>query len=414
MGGEEPDLENPEFIYETKPTEPESSGEDDDSLFGVEPEEEFTLKGEGASEVSPEAPPTAPPAPAEAETGAVSGMDVIAETDAPAAMETFPEVDDLLQRNSVSGADLGLESSGTPEMGVPPEVDPADPVPEADNVSEIAPDATASPGDGREAGVNDILDDPGFSWDELEEEPEPSEDAPPSSESPAREQDPGGLASAPIVGLVSGEQWDPSQVPPMPAVLDTGPTVVEEVKQPKPSAGRSVIESVVRTELWARAWLPRLLAIGVGLMLIAGGLRAVELYGIRSLPGPGVIKENGWMASDIRLQQLRADGGRRVWVVHGSLRSSGATLPPNVQVTLLNANHQPVLPPVTGKLTLAGNTLPGEPVGSESALAQQESPWASPSLADHVTGFRVVIPDPPPAARRYRLELLPASGPNPI
>jgi hypothetical protein len=149
-------------------------------------------------------------------------------------------------------------------------------------------------------------------------------------------------------------------------------------------------------------------------MLIAGGLRAIEIYAITPLPGPGVIKENGWMASDVRMQQLRVQGGRQMWVVHGSLRSSGATLPPNVRVTLLDANHQPVLPPVLGKLTLAESTRPGEPADSGTGLAQQGSPWGSESVADHVTGFRAVIPDPPSAARRYRIELLPASGPASI
>jgi hypothetical protein len=326
-GGEEPDLENPEFLYESTREEPEEAA----------PEQPDTPMPEEPAEPAPEEP-----------------------------------VDPLFGLGSDDELDLGVEQDETDSQGM--------------SASE------------EWSGLVEPPEDPPDSSSPLEEADGPSV---------AESEDPGGLLSAPFADLALEEPWDPSQPDPIPTVLDEVRTVAKEARQPQAPLQAPAAEKVARPEPAAGGKLARILALVVGLALIAGGLRALALYAIGSMPGPGVIEGSGWVASEIRARHLHVQSGRGVLVVSGRLESSGATEVPSVQVTLLDVNERPLAPAVEGVLTLREGARQLAPTGSGVGNGAGSTRPALAPRADQVSGFSIVIADPPSAARRYRLELLP-------
>ncbi len=149
-------------------------------------------------------------------------------------------------------------------------------------------------------------------------------------------------------------------------------------------------------------------ALAIGLLLVLGGLRVLVSHGLGATPGPEVVRANGWTASDIDAVQLRDAFGGRVLVLRGSLIPEGQQRPPELQVTLLD---------------LRGNSLQASGMAHLERLDRSElapealSTWLlrgmpRRSLAGSgapVTGFTVLIPDPPEAARRFQIDLLSAA-----
>ncbi len=229
-------------------------------------------------------------------------------------------------------------------------------------------------------GIDDAApEDPMGSWDPFDEKPardgmELAPLAEPSSESE-------GLVNAPFADLAE-EPWDPNQPAAIPDVSDAATTVVEEVKA-KPTAAKGQAAESVQVKRTSEGWWMSVLAGAVALALIVAGVRAVGPHALRAVPGPERLEGDGWVASRIEARHTHDRRGESVLVVRGQLEAQGAGSQPRVEVTLLDAGRRPLGEAIAGRLVHGAS--PGSPV----------------------TGFVVVIPEPPSAAVRYRLELLP-------
>jgi hypothetical protein len=142
-------------------------------------------------------------------------------------------------------------------------------------------------------------------------------------------------------------------------------------------------------------------AVVVALLLAVGGVRAVSQHSLGPASGPDVVRGGGWAAEQIDSLQLRDAAGRRVVVVRGSLTSPSANVPPRVHAILLDAAGDPVGAPVEAHLERlsAAQLTPG---ALTKRLASHDPPAPGPS-----TGFTILIPEPPVAARRFDLRLEP-------
>jgi hypothetical protein len=144
-------------------------------------------------------------------------------------------------------------------------------------------------------------------------------------------------------------------------------------------------------------------AVALGLLLCSAGLRVLVTHGTGTPPGPEVVRANGWMATEVEARHLRDELGRRVLVLRGNLIPEGPQAAPRLETTLLDA---------------AGNPLPIDAFAVLKRLERQEltprvlSGWLAngagpPPARGPVTGFTVLVPDPPGDARRFRVDLLP-------
>ena len=144
-------------------------------------------------------------------------------------------------------------------------------------------------------------------------------------------------------------------------------------------------------------------AIALGLLLCGAGLRVLVTHGTGTPPGPEVLRANGWMATEVEARHLRDELGRRVLVLQGNLIPEEPLAAPRLEATLLDA---------------AGNPLPADAFSVLKRFERQElgpgvlSGWLAdgagpPPATGPVTGFTVLVPDPPGDARRFRVDLLP-------
>ncbi len=141
----------------------------------------------------------------------------------------------------------------------------------------------------------------------------------------------------------------------------------------------------------------------LGALLLLGGLRAVWIYGIRVAPGPESWSESGWRASEVRSDWIHDDRGRRALLVRGRLlpAGAGATAVPHVRVTALGGRGEALSAPVDAALADPDRIeLPPPPFG----VGEGNRTGAQPEVA----GFVAVLPDPHPDARRFRIEIVPA------
>ena len=152
----------------------------------------------------------------------------------------------------------------------------------------------------------------------------------------------------------------------------------------------------------------RTTALAIVLLLLLGGLRVMLGRGLGSLPGPETISAHGWMANEIEARHVRDALGRRVLVVQGRLVPQGPERAPRVHATLLDESGKPVTEGATAVLELLGPAAL-EPSALATRLDQGAPPWAA-AASGPVSGFTVLIPDPPEDARRFRLDLSPAAG----
>lgn len=140
----------------------------------------------------------------------------------------------------------------------------------------------------------------------------------------------------------------------------------------------------------------------LGALLLLGGLRAVWIYGIRVAPGPESWAESGWRASEVRSDWIHDARGRRALLVRGRLSSAGAdAAAPRVRVTALGGRGEALSAPVDAALADPDRIeLPPPPFGVDEG----DRTGAQPEVA----GFVAVLPDPHPDTRRFRIEIVPA------
>jgi hypothetical protein len=152
----------------------------------------------------------------------------------------------------------------------------------------------------------------------------------------------------------------------------------------------------------------RTTALAIVFLLLLGGLRVMLGRGLGSLPGPEAISAHGWMANEIEARHVRDTKGRRVLVVQGRLVPQGPERAPVVHATLLDESGKPVTEGATAVLELLGPAAL-EPRALATRL-DHGAPLRASAASGPVSGFTVLIPDPPEDARRFRLDLSPAAG----
>jgi len=374
---EEGSLDNPEFLFDDEEDGDEAGDEAGDGGETQNPDlEETFVSGDGSDsaanlgddeeEVFGDEPDSAPSLP-------VQDYAPDEQMSAAAAMESAPPVEGGGATGDTGefGPEGMMLGSETPESEMPPFG--------SDDADLGAGDLGGGPANAPDAqddsaGLDDwnpdADDDPMSSWDDLLDG-----DGTPAAESAA------GPAEAPT----------PQSKPAARRATPTAPEPAEVEDSPRFS-----------TEFVDRA--SRVGAVVAALLLAVGGVRAVSQHSLGPAQGPDVVRGGGWAAEQIDSLQLRDAAGRRVVVVRGSLTSPSArNVPPRVSVILLDAAGDPVGAPVEARLERlsAGQLTPG---ALTKRLASHDPPAPGPS-----TGFTILIPEPPVAARRFDLRLEPRS-----
>jgi predicted Zn finger-like uncharacterized protein len=150
-------------------------------------------------------------------------------------------------------------------------------------------------------------------------------------------------------------------------------------------------------------FVERVAAFVVAAALVGGAARTLVLDRVH--PQAAIVRGAGWIATDVDAFHVRSADGRRVLVIRGALLSEGSQPPPDVRAQVLDAQGAVVAGPVSAvPLRLDGSGLTPE------AIATRLASRASAPRAGPVGGFTVLVPDPPPQARRYRLELSRPAG----
>jgi predicted Zn finger-like uncharacterized protein len=180
---------------------------------------------------------------------------------------------------------------------------------------------------------------------------------------------------------------------------DVVPARQAPAEAPKPPARRPAepdVASRAQPGLLAKV-AARIAATAVAVALVGGGVRS---YVLDWNPEPASVRGEGWIATDLDAFHTHGADGRRVLVIRGSLSAEGSQTPPEVRVELLDARGAAIGDPIPALLLrLDGAAL--SPRAITTRLA--EGPLAT--RAGPTAGFTILVPDPPPQARRYRLEL---------
>ncbi len=146
----------------------------------------------------------------------------------------------------------------------------------------------------------------------------------------------------------------------------------------------------------------RAAAAAIGLVLVAGGIRALPALAPGALYGPRAIQGRGWIASQIEAFHARDADGRRVLVVLGALAPSGSDPAPRVRAQLLDTRGSDL-----GQGYWAHPRRFGEPDLRPDALSRYlRAPIAIRRPGRPSEGFTFLIADPPAGAERFRLEFV--------
>ncbi len=146
----------------------------------------------------------------------------------------------------------------------------------------------------------------------------------------------------------------------------------------------------------------RAVAAAVGLVLVAGGIRAIPALAPGALYGPRAIHWNGWIASQIEAFHARDADGRRVLVVLGALAPNGSDPAPRVRAQLLDTRGRDL-----GRGYWAHPRRFAEADLRPDALSRYlRAPIAITRPGRPSEGFTFLIADPPAGAERFRLEFV--------
>jgi hypothetical protein len=231
-------------------------------------------------------------------------------------------------------------------------------------------------------------------------EPESAETEPEAPEDDPWAMDSGGEEESWASVLDDDDSSEPASGPPAPLAEAT-----EEKPRRERPAGLTELDFGTASQRAAQTAL-RTAAFAVGLLLVLGGLRVLITHGLGAAPGPQVVRANGWAASEIEAAQLRDAVGDRVLVLRGSLVPEERQAPPEIEVTLIDALGNPLEARVLSHL----ERVEGAELNAEALSEWLRRGGATRRAARPVSGFTVLVPDPPAAASRFRLELLPGPG----
>lgn len=380
-GREEPNLDNPEFLFDDEPeggpaTAAEVEVEVEVDVDVAPADEDLTQNPDLEQTMIADLP--GDDSHAEAESFSDEAADV--EDDE----EIFGEDDDSVPSLPAAMRPTPTQVTATEAMDIAPPAEPeADGADRSDfgGANELIGDESVDLGsvesDTAGADASD-LDDLGDDWDgEVDADPMSSWDTLLDGDGPA---------PAPI-----------EAARPAPA-LETRAPAAQQPEAPEPPPADD--DPHLSSELVDR--VSRILAIAAGLLLAVGGIRAVALNALGPPPGPETVRGGGWAAQQIDSLQLRDQGGRRVVVVRGSLDAAGErSVPPHVRAVLLDAAGDPLGSPFEGLL----ERLSAEQL-TPDALTRRLT-QGSKRAAGNPSGFTILIPDPPVEARRFELRLDP-------
>jgi len=358
---EEPDLENPEFLYD-------ATAQDDRGRREADPEE---------------APPAAPAAPdgggdewVAHEFGDLEGRETQTQPSAPAPETDADWGDDDSSFGALdpSGLDLTAPDSGGEDLDANATADPEPPSPPpAAQEAPVEPPTVAEPGEEFAAaawGDEDLLD-------------------------------PGAGASEPLLGEPDPILDEPSE-PPAPAITSEPPVVSpsfpDEALETDPRTRSTLVEALQGgVPLWPAA-------VVLFVLLALGGSRAAVNLATGDARPREIAEVAGWAASDLEALHLRDATGRRVLVVRGAIRQSGTGAPPELQLVLRDGSGDPI----AAQSYAVRARLVGEDL-SPAALARRIEAGNGVSEIRPVGGvsdFTLLVPDPPEAARSFRVSLV--------
>jgi predicted Zn finger-like uncharacterized protein len=352
---EEPDLENPEFLYEATAQDSRGSRETDEQ----------------------EAPPAAPAA-----------------TDGGADQWVDHQFGDLESRETQTPPSAPLpETDG--DWGDDDSFGALDP----SGLDLTAPDAGGENLDGNPA-ADPVLLSPPPSVQEAPREPPPVAEPDAAAWGDEDLLDPGAGASEPLLGEPGPRLEEPSE-PPAPAIPPAPPAVSPGLPEEARKAGLLSRSTPVGAHQGGVPLWPA--AVVLFVLLALGGSRAA----VNLVTGDARLREipevAGWTASDLEALHLRDSTGRRVLVVRGALRQSGVAAPPELQLVLSDGSGNPIAAPSNAVLVrLAGADL------APGALARRIEAGNGASTirpVGGVSGFTLLVPDPPEAARSFRVSL---------
>jgi len=235
-----------------------------------------------------------------------------------------------------------------------------------------------------------------------DEDTDPGWDALTRSEQPADV-----FAAGTTFGLV--KQAEAAATPA--ATSGRAPLFDGEDEQPDTRRGRAPAVSTFDPE--ARSPLARIVQVAaflVGVALLGGALRGLQLQRESSESAPGDERAAGWITSDVETFVARDSSGQRVLVVRGNLFPDGAAPPPQVEVSLLEAGGSRVGEPRRAWLERLDDA---EIAPDELAVRLASAAGELSGVGPKVTGFTALLPDPPANARRVEVTLTAGHQPAP-
>ncbi|MFQ5515492.1 MAG: hypothetical protein ACE5FG_13815 [Myxococcota bacterium] len=353
---EDPDLENPEFLYDPheaeEPPETDAAGErhtpesapGEDAVFGVDVHDDLEL-GSGP------------------EPGVMGGPEEEGiPSEAPQEGAGAPAAENSEARAAEEPVDVAEPGSSAP-LG------------DVDRAFDSLTAQEASDG--------------GTSWDPFSDED--GEDSALTQElEPGPASNSGALVRARYADTGDGSAAQAPLPSAIASLLDAPRTAYDAdppgTTQPpgatRPPAKTQVCETVLDRVLHA-------VGLGVGVVLVAAGIRLLQIRALEPVPGPAEVRGAGWVASESRVSRLRDDSGSRALIIEGKLAPLKRAPFPRVQIVLLDKARRPLGPAVRAEL-----------VGPEAGSAPPNR-------------FRAVVPEPRSGARRFRVELLPGDGATP-
>ena len=159
-------------------------------------------------------------------------------------------------------------------------------------------------------------------------------------------------------------------------------------------------------------------AVLVGVLLVLGAGRLIWQGSMNPAQGPDAVRGAGWIASEIETVDLTAGLESRVLVVRGVLTAESSSVAPRVEAVLLDRAGSEL--PTSAHWVR--RRLESKDLNSEVFSRFLDDPRAqngegvgamlagSAAQGSAASGFTLLILDPPAAAQRFRIDLLPGSS----